>query len=71
MKNKLDQYEQVCAEIKELDRKIQCLGACFVVISQPEMVDSVNFELLSLKGRRTVLYKHLKELKEGRSVLGK
>ena len=71
MKKEENQYDQICAEIKELNRKIQCLSACFIVISRPEMIDSVNYELLSLKSRRSLLYEWLKDVKTERSTLGK
>ncbi len=71
MKKEQNLYEQICLEIKELDRKILCLSACFSVISQPEMLDSVNYQLLSLQGRRRVLFEQLRELKTEQSVLEK
>ncbi len=71
MKNKQNLYDQICLEVKDLDRKICCLSACFLVVSQPEMLDSVNYQLLSLQVRRKVLYDQLKAIKNERRVLGK
>ncbi len=64
-------YQQILAEIKDLDRQIQCLNACFLVISNAEMIDSVNYQLLSLKKRRWLLFKLLRTLKKPSVVLGK
>lgn len=64
-------YEEIYLEIKELDRKIRCLSACFLVVSQPEMIDSVNYQILSLQGRRRALFEQLRSLKSKQSSLGK
>ena len=59
MKEKI-QYEETLAELRQLDKKIECLEACFLVISQAEMIDSVNYQLLGLKLRRRTLLAHLR-----------
>ena len=59
MKEKI-QYEETLAELRQLDKKIECLEACFLVISQAEMIDSVNYQLLGLKLRRHTLLAHLR-----------
>ena len=64
-------YEKTLAEIKDLDRRIQCLNACFMVISNAEMLDSVNYQLLSLNKRRGSLFKYLRTLKKQSMVSGK
>ena len=71
MKKELDAFAQVRQEIREIDRKIQCLSACFMVISQPEMLDSVNYQLLALKVRRNGLMNQLKGLYQEQIILGK
>ncbi len=64
-------YEKTLAEIKDLDRRIQCLNACFTVISNAEMLDTVNYQLLSLNKRRRLLFTHLRTLKKQSMVSGK
>ncbi len=64
-------YQQILSEIKDLDRRIQCLNACFSVVSNGEMLDSVNYQLLSLNKRRWALFKHLRTLKKQSLVSGK
>ena len=49
-------YKEILSELGEINRKIQCLEACFKVISQPELVDSVNYQLMGLKLRRQYLF---------------
>ena len=45
-------YEQALSQLRDVDRRIKCLTACFQVISEPALIDSVNYELLALKARR-------------------
>ena len=61
MKEKI-QYEETLNELHRLDKKIECLEACFLVISQAEMIDSVNYQLLGLKIRRRALLARLRSL---------
>ena len=55
-------YEETVSQIKEVDRRIKCLNACFLVLSEPKMIDSVNYQLLALKTRRSFLSARAHEL---------
>ncbi len=61
-KTKEDNYLQILSQVRQIDCKIRCLNACFQVVSQPEMLDSVNYQLLGLKLRRQMLLSQLKPL---------
>jgi len=64
-------YNEIYKEMKEIDRRTECLCSCFMVISQPEMLDSMNFQLLALKTRRKVLLEQLKSMVSEQDLLGK
>lgn len=66
---KQNNYAQTLSEIKEIDRKLRCLDACFSVISQPEMLDSINYQILSLKTKRSMLFKQLCAIKSQTVIL--
>lgn len=71
MKKSISSYNEIYKEIKEIDRKVECLHACFIAVSQPEMLDSVNFQLLALRVRRKVLLSQLKAIVSEQDLLGK
>lgn len=54
--------ENIIFEIRETDRKLRCLDACFIAISRPEMLDAVNLQILALKARRAALFSELRTL---------
>lgn len=62
LKKENERYLQILQQVREIDCRIRCLNACFQVISQPEMLDSVNYQLLGLKLRRQTLLTQLKPL---------
>ncbi len=55
-------YGQLLEVLRDIDRKIRCLEACFVVISEPEMVDKVNLQLSELRRQRKGVFEQLKPL---------
>lgn len=55
-------YEETLHDLRAVERKINCLEQCFLVISHPETVDSVNYQLLSLQLQRKQLFERLRAL---------
>ena len=55
-------YNDLRAQIGEIDRKIKCLSSSLSVIGDPEMLDSVNYQLLSLKTRKLALFKQIRQI---------
>lgn len=55
-------YDDLRAQIGEIDRKIQCLSSSLSVISEPEILDAVNYQLLSLNTLKKALFKQMKEI---------
>ncbi len=62
MKKTKDAYTEAVLQLREVDRKIKCLSACFKVISEPGLIDSVNYEILALKARRLFLAGEIRRL---------
>lgn len=71
MKKRNNEYAQTVADLKEVDRRMRCIYSCFRLVSEPKLLDAMNYELLSLQSKRAYLQQRVKELYAATKILEK
>ncbi len=62
MRNENIMYKSLLEQLREIDSRIRNLESCFLVISEPKMLDAVNYQILGLKMQRDVILQELRPL---------
>lgn len=52
MKKTINPYDEIRLQLQKIDRQIQGLDSTLRFISEPELVDSANYQLLALRAKR-------------------